>query len=398
MQPPPPGNLPSLFSLPTITLMIVITFVVQAIAIAINSRTVKEYKGIGTAFLATISLALSYIILLLFSLNAVTGTVSNALTLMGHVLIYIAICKFIGKDFNRILIYGLIPLGFIGYIALYFLPRGTLPLITITHLVSFPLNLFAAYELFRTDKSRFKLGAYLTAIPLSIYGLIIIIRFITGILNPLQVLPGETASNIFDVLSLFVLSYLWTSGFILMISQRLQADLNDLAMNDALTRVRNRRAMQGMLDFEMRRVQTEVKDFSVILLDIDHFKRVNDMYGHDIGDIVLQWLAQTLQAELRVQDIVARWGGEEFLVLLPDTSLDEALETAERLRIKIEKTPVESSSVPLQITFSAGVSNSKPNRHVDQLCKVADQALYIAKRTRNRVVSQEDIKETLIIE
>ncbi len=176
-----------------------------------------------------------------------------------------------------------------------------------------------------------------------------------------------------------------------MISQRLQSDLNDLAMNDALTRVRNRRAMQGMLDFEMRRVQTEVKDFSIILLDVDHFKRVNDTHGHDVGDLVLQWMAQTLQSLLRVQDIVARWGGEEFLILLPDTSLEEAVQTADRRRSKIEKTAVESSPVLLQITFSAGVANSRPNRNVDQICKVADQALYIAKQRRNRVISQDGI-------
>ena len=79
-----------------------------------------------------------------------------------------------------------------------------------------------------------------------------------------------------------------------MISQRLQSDLNDLTMNDALTRIRNRRAMQNMLDFEMRRVDKEIRDFSIILLDVDHFKRVNDTFGHDADDIVLQWLASTI--------------------------------------------------------------------------------------------------------
>jgi diguanylate cyclase (GGDEF)-like protein len=179
-----------------------------------------------------------------------------------------------------------------------------------------------------------------------------------------------------------------------MISQRLQSDLNDLAMNDALTRVRNRRAMQNMLDFEMQRVQNEVKDFSIILLDVDHFKRVNDTHGHDVGDLVLQWMAQTLQASLRAQDIVARWGGEEFLILLPDTGLDEAMTIAERMCAAVEKSTVAGVPVPLHSTFSGGVACSKSNRNVDQLCKVADQALYVAKQTRNRIVSQEQIPET----
>jgi len=158
-----------------------------------------------------------------------------------------------------------------------------------------------------------------------------------------------------------------------------------------LPRVRNRRAMQNMLDFEMRRVQTEVNDFSIILLVADHFKRVNDTYGHDTGDLVLRWLAQTLQSALRVQDIVARWGGEEFLILLPDTSLEEALEIAERLRAAVANTPIPDAPVPLKVTFSGGIANSKMNRDVNLLCKVADRALYVAKQTRNRIVSEQDI-------
>jgi len=141
----------------------------------------------------------------------------------------------------------------------------------------------------------------------------------------------------------------------------------------------------------MRRVQTEVKDFSVILLDIDHFKLINDTHGHHVGDIVLQWMAQTLQSALRVQDIVARWGGEEFLILLPDTSLEEAMEIAERLRELVEESIVGGTPILLNVSFSAGISNSKTNRNVNELCKVADQALYIAKQKRNRIASQDEI-------
>lgn len=391
MQPPPPPASLELLSLPTITLMITITFLIQAMAIWFNSRTVDEYKGIRAAFLATISLALGFAVILLRRMDVITGLPSNGLILTGHILIYVAICQFIGKPLNRYLIYGLVPFGYIGLIAAALLPPGGLPLITVTQLIGFPLNLAAAYMLYRADKSRYKLGAYLTALPLLVYGLVTIVRFLTGIFSPQEVLPGPSISNIFDVMSLYVLSYLWTAGFILMISQRLQSDLHDLAMNDALTRIRNRRAMQSLLDFEMRRVQTEVKDFSVILLDVDHFKRINDTHGHDVGDIVLLWMAQTLQSALRVQDIVARWGGEEFLILLPDTSLVEAMEIAERLRFLVEESIVGGTPILLNVSFSAGVANSKTNRNVNELCKVADQALYIAKQKRNRVVSQESI-------
>ena len=388
-MPPPP---PELLSLPTITLMITITFGMQAIAIWFNWRTVHEYTGIWAAFLATISLAFGFAIILLRRMDVITGLLSNGLVLTGHVLIYVAICQFTSKPLNRYLIYGLVPFGYIGLIVVALLPPGGIPLISVTQLVGFPLNLAAAYTLYRADKRRYKLGSYLTALPLLLYGLVTIVRFLTGVFSPREILPGPSISNIFDVMSLYVLSYLWTAGFILMISQRLQSDLRDLAMNDALTRIRNRRAMQSLLDFEMRRVQTDVKDFSVILLDVDHFKRINDTHGHDVGDIVLQWMAQTLQSALRVQDIVARWGGEEFLILLPDTSLDEAIEIAERLRALVEESIVAGTPILIDVSFSAGVSNSKTNRNVNELCKVADQALYIAKQKRNRVVSQDEIQ------
>lgn len=389
--PPPPGG-PVLLSLHTITVMIAVTFLMQGGAIAFNSVMVREYKGVRTAFLATLSLALGFGVLLLPELLSlrVSGPASNLLILSGHTLIYLAICRFIGIRPNRLLVYGIVPAGAVALIGLAVLSPGV-PLIMVTQFVGLFLNLAAAIALHRAGNRRFKLGAYLTALPLLLYGLVTIVRLITGFVSPREVLPGPTLSNIFDVLALYVLSYLWIAGFILMISQRLQSDLNDLAMNDALTRVRNRRAMQGMLDFEMRRVHTEPKDFSVILLDVDHFKRINDTHGHDVGDAVLQWLAQTLQSALRVQDIVARWGGEEFLVLLPDTSLEESIRMADRLRVLVEKSSTDGLPVPLQLTFSAGVANSKTNRNVDQLCKVADRALYIAKQTRNQVVSQDDL-------
>jgi diguanylate cyclase (GGDEF)-like protein len=392
---PPPSPSFEILSLPTITLMITITFVMQATAIAFNSRTVNEYKGIWTGFLATISLALGFAIILLRRMDVIIGLLSNGLILAGHILIYVAICQFINKPLNRYLIYGLVPAGYAALIILALLPPGGIPLITLTQLVGFPLNIAAAYTLYRSDTSRYKLGAYLTAVPLMAYGAITIIRFLTGVFNPREVLPGASISNIFDIMSLYILSYLWIAGFILMISQRLQSDLRDLAMNDALTRIRNRRAMQSLLDFEMRRVQTEVKDFSVILLDVDHFKHINDTHGHDVGDIVLQWMAQTLQSALRVQDIVARWGGEEFLILLPDTSLGEAMEIAERLRELVEESIVGGTPILLNVSFSAGVSNSRTNRNVNELCKVADQALNIAKQKRNRIASQDEISTSI---
>jgi diguanylate cyclase (GGDEF)-like protein len=147
--------------------------------------------------------------------------------------------------------------------------------------------------------------------------------------------------------------------------------------------------MQGLLNLEMARMHRDVQEFSIILLDIDHFKRVNDTYGHAAGDFVLQWTAQTMQAVIRVQDVVARWGGEEFLVLLPNTRLDEAVEVAERLRQTVEDSIAPNPKEPIKITFSGGVACSRGYRSVEQICKAADLALYRAKESgRNRVLPE----------
>jgi diguanylate cyclase (GGDEF)-like protein len=213
---------------------------------------------------------------------------------------------------------------------------------------------------------------------------------VAGFFSIEEVLPGPSASDIISGLALFILSFIWTAGFILMVSQRLQSSLSEMAMNDSLTQLHNRRAMDRMLDSEMARVHQEMANFSIILMDIDRFKEINDSYGHDVGDRVLQWFASTLQKNLRLQDVVARWGGEEFLILLPDTPVDEAVRIADRLRVLIASEQVDLASEAIHVTFSAGIASSTLNRDVRHLCQVADQALYEAKQTRNRVISLDE--------
>lgn len=320
-----------------------------------------------------------------------TGYLSGLLLICGYFLFYLAICRFTGASFFRLLVYGFLPLGILVLTLSAILNLHWLPLIDLSLVLGFGFNIATVLTLYRSDYSRYKLSAYTTAIPLLLYAVILIGRLIAGFISRVAIMPVPSFTSIFSAMALFVFSYLWTSGFILMISQRLQGDLNDLAMNDALTRVRNRRAMQEMLNFEMRRLEKDVRDFSIILLDLDYFKRVNDRYGHDMGDRVLQWMASTLQNHMRAQDVVARWGGEEFLILLPDTALEEAMQIANRLHAVVNKTAFELPTEALKVTFSAGVACSKTNREVNHLCKVADQALYRAKQTRNIVVSQDVI-------
>jgi diguanylate cyclase (GGDEF)-like protein len=169
-----------------------------------------------------------------------------------------------------------------------------------------------------------------------------------------------------------------------MINQRLQADLLRLATRDPLTGCLNRRAMTERLEGELLRFRRYDRKFSMVLLDLDRFKVINDRWGHAAGDEVLSKVAQVLHGALRGGDSLSRWGGEEFLVCLPETPLVEAARLADRLRDLVADQTFGFADV--SVTFSGGVAEVGPGESIDALCRRADQALYRAKETRNRTV------------
>jgi len=379
-------------SMSTLTIMIAITLFMQAILIAFSSKVIKSYKGVIYAAIATVLLSSGFLVLtVLRRPGPIQGYLSNLLRIFGYSLYYIAICKFTNTEIKKFLLMIFMPLSLLLLTLSAVFHFIWIKMIAINLLTGIVFIGSTIFVLFRSEHSKFRLSMWFTSIPLMLYVFVLIFRLVAGILFQQEFLPMPSLSGKTTNISIFIFSFFWTAGFILMISQRLQADLIDLAMNDALTRIKNRRAMKEMLDFEMDRVLHEIRDFSIILADIDHFKKVNDTYGHDAGDLVLQWFASTIQQQLRIQDVVARWGGEEFLILLPDTSLEEAKIIGERLRIAIETGEIKIIEDTLKVTFSGGISSSKTNRDVTKLCKVADKALYIAKETRNRLISQDEL-------
>jgi two-component system cell cycle response regulator len=164
-----------------------------------------------------------------------------------------------------------------------------------------------------------------------------------------------------------------------------------LALTDSLTGLHNRRYMTRHLEALIQRAGTTAKSLSVMLFDIDHFKSVNDTYGHDVGDEVLKGLAQRVSGNMRNFDMVARFGGEEFVVVMPDTAGDTALSVAERLcqRIAAEPFPISAAPNLLNVTVSIGITDLQgPNDTADEMLKRADRAMYRAKNGgRNRVES-----------
>jgi diguanylate cyclase (GGDEF)-like protein len=163
--------------------------------------------------------------------------------------------------------------------------------------------------------------------------------------------------------------------------------LHDLASHDPLTRVFNAGAYYRACDQLIHASQRSQQAFAVLFVDLDHFKSINDTYGHAVGDDVLRTVAQTLQTHVRRSDVVGRIGGEEFSVFLPDTDVRGAQQVAETLRSAIEGIDIEVNGVRLKITASIGVAAKRFEQETMQAIQQhADEAMYEAKRGgRNRV-------------
>lgn len=166
-----------------------------------------------------------------------------------------------------------------------------------------------------------------------------------------------------------------------------------LALTDELTGLANRRAFNVKLSEETARSRRYGGNVSLILMDLDNFKTINDRYGHLIGDRVLVVTAKTIRLAIRGMDFVGRYGGEEFAVICPQTDLEGARIVAQRLQEAIDHTQFTVKGVPVSITISAGVSQLAEDDRVHDLIDRADQALYKAKRTgKNKVCTELDLE------
>lgn len=173
--------------------------------------------------------------------------------------------------------------------------------------------------------------------------------------------------------------------------KKLNEELSDLSTMDQVTGVRNRRYFDDMLETEFRRAQRNRTSLSLIMLDLDHFKDVNDTHGHQAGDLCLKMVASAMYCVVkRPPDLVCRYGGEELAIILPDTNNSGAMLLAERIRRQIESLKIVFDGVNIPLTATMGVSSFVPNTHKTpfDLIELADKALYQAKSSgRNRVLS-----------
>ncbi|MBI5924043.1 MAG: GGDEF domain-containing protein [Aquabacterium sp.] len=202
---------------------------------------------------------------------------------------------------------------------------------------------------------------------------------------PMVVIDGLHYFNVVGVMIILI----FLAGYYYYLIDKAAAALREMASTDPLTQLKNRRAITEVIRREESRVRRGTPYLSFILCDLDHFKSINDSKGHDAGDAVLRSVSKTLQSCMRDVDFVARWGGEEFLVVLPDTDEEGAKLVAERIRGKIEGTLIDTTgNEPFKVTMTLGVAVIQKTENAEQAIARADMALYEGKRNgRNRVVA-----------
>ncbi|MCC5876836.1 MAG: GGDEF domain-containing protein [Candidatus Sumerlaeia bacterium] len=168
-------------------------------------------------------------------------------------------------------------------------------------------------------------------------------------------------------------------------------DLYQSATRDGLTGLDNRQQLSYVLRHLLSSSARRRVALSMLLIDIDHFKQINDTHGHTFGDGVLKSLADVLVSCLRTSDLACRWGGEEFVISLPNTAKEQAIEVAERIRIKVEEMKIPLDDKFVKLTISVGVSEARHSDSVQSLFDRADHRLYLAKSGgRNRVCAFDD--------
>jgi diguanylate cyclase (GGDEF)-like protein len=198
-----------------------------------------------------------------------------------------------------------------------------------------------------------------------------------------------SATNLFYVMFSGLQPLFASIGFLLLYNEILQRELHQLARVDPLTGVSNRLAINEALAQLLKHPREAREGLGVLMIDADHFKSVNDRFGHAGGDVVLQALVSNIRGCLRQSDVIGRIGGEEFVLLLPQTSLSVAMALGERVRRTLESSPLAIDGELVQLTVSVGVAIAGPALHDGaKLLQCADRALYAAKRAgRNRVMT-----------
>ncbi len=360
-------------------------------------RTQKSYSGFGEWILCNISGFTGYILL------AGRGYFSDTFSILfGNLFLFYvgfirleSLRRFLGETKPNYINY-IIPLFLLPFLAYFLLIKDNIAIRTIyITSVLFFISVYMGYYMKKSKRQPHTILYKSMALVFYCFAIVLLFRCLSWILVPeINSLLSNHILNQISFYLLIVCDISLTFIFLLMNQERLsgelitaQEQLKELAMKDPLTGINNRRIFLELGQSEWERHIRYTYPLSFVMIDIDHFKVINDTYGHATGDKVLIQIASEIEKAIRTIDLFARLGGEEFGILLPHTSLHEAIAFSERLRKIIEAKVFSDSNNPISLTISLGVAEAQEScTDLQQLVKRADESLYHAKQTgRNKV-------------
>ncbi|QXL85923.1 GGDEF domain-containing protein [Comamonas sp. NLF-1-9] len=372
---------------PTMMVMVIAGTLSMALAMAFVRTARRE----GTGFWAWALLlhAATYMLFMLRGQVSDWFSVVLANTVLGgtFALLLAAVTAFHGRA--QVRSWLLAPVLLTAALNALFVHDLRLRLLTSSFILSIQIALIV-WALWRPQRPGQPRGAMLITLALSTEAAILLLRGLWYLTHPApaQGLTSNGGAQSITFLSAFVVVLLASLGFILMTRDRAEAINHELANNDLLTGIANRRLLQKTLQRDAQHAMRQREAYAVLMVDIDHFKAINDSRGHLAGDAVLRHVAQLLRTRLRSQDMAGRWGGEEFLLLLPATDAEGATRLAQALRALVQDTPCryEGRLIPAQISIGVCAATLQPGDRAKWLVDAADKALYRAKeRGRNSV-------------
>ncbi|WP_416401055.1 GGDEF domain-containing protein [Alicycliphilus denitrificans] len=376
------------FDLPTMLLMTVASSVTMAVAIVAVRHNARK-DGLGLWSIALLLHACAYVLLALRGRvpDMVSVVLANIVLSGVFALMLAAVLQFQGRVPRWW--QTAVPVAATAVLFTVFVEHYVARLVIAGMLFSAQLGL-SLWALWRPPQPTPGRGARLIMVGVTLQAVSLMARaaLAVGGQMPTAGLLEASPIQFLTFFATFVVVILSSLGMIFMVKDRADADNRYFATHDELTGVANRRALIQALDRDVAHAVRSGEPYALLMLDVDHFKSVNDGHGHRAGDQVLCHVAAILRARLRAQDLVGRYGGEEFVVLLPGTPARGAAGLAETLREAVEQTPCEYGGRAIPVTVSIGVCGARleGGDTWDRLIHAADQALYAAKAAgRNRV-------------
>lgn len=390
----------------TVIIYVLVNYICAYIMYLTASKYKKNFKGLNYFFMHFIFEAVGLTLSSFRNIlpDAITIILSNYLIFMGIILFLFAMSLFLDIKIHKkiYLIYSLIFAS--AYVYFTYFNRDIRVRILIFSSMALLIFINILYMLIISSNKKQKRYINITKNVFVSFAIIYVLRFyyaftggtITNYFStPMMDIILVVLSQMCTIVLAYSLQHMITSRFFYKLeSNSIELDIllkkaESLATTDALTNIFNRRKIRELLTHEIEIFKRYGNNFSILIADIDHFKRFNDTYGHDIGDKTLIKLTEVLAKNIRSTDYLGRWGGEEFIVIFPGLKLEEASLAAEKLIKVVENTALDFiDDSDEKITISIGLSTFNENSTYDIILKQADEALYAAKSNgRNQIKS-----------